>query len=56
MFTNTPDHHFILDRHPAYPKISIAAGFSGHGYITSATLLHPERSEEPSAGMARVRR
>ena len=23
---------FILDRHPAYPEISIAAGFSGHGY------------------------
>ena len=32
MFTNTPDRHFILDRHPAYPEISIAAGFSGHGY------------------------
>jgi sarcosine oxidase len=32
MFTNTPDHHFILDRHPAHPEISIAAGFSGHGY------------------------
>jgi sarcosine oxidase len=32
MFTNTPDRHFILDRHPACPEISIAAGFSGHGY------------------------
>jgi sarcosine oxidase len=32
MFTNTPDRHFILDRHPAHPEISIAAGFSGHGY------------------------
>jgi len=32
MFTNTPDCHFILDRHPAHPEISIAAGFSGHGY------------------------
>ena len=32
MFTNSPDHHFILDRHPAHPEISIAAGFSGHGY------------------------
>jgi sarcosine oxidase len=32
MFTNTPDHHFILDRHPTYPEVAIAAGFSGHGY------------------------
>ena len=32
MFTNTPDRHFILDHHPAHPEVSIAAGFSGHGY------------------------
>jgi sarcosine oxidase len=32
LFTNSPDHHFILDRHPAHPEVAIAAGFSGHGY------------------------
>jgi sarcosine oxidase len=32
MFTNSPDEHFIIDLHPAYPQVSIAAGFSGHGY------------------------
>jgi sarcosine oxidase len=32
LFTNTPDEHFILDLHPAYPQVAIAAGFSGHGY------------------------
>lgn len=32
MFTNTPDEHFILDRLPDYPQVSIAAGFSGHGF------------------------
>lgn len=32
MFTNSPDEHFILDLHPQYPQVSIAAGFSGHGY------------------------
>jgi sarcosine oxidase len=32
MFTNSPDEHFILDLLPAYPQVSIAAGFSGHGY------------------------
>ena len=32
MFTNTPDRHFILDRHPAHPEVSIASACSGHGY------------------------
>jgi len=32
LFTNTPDEHFILDLHPDLPQVSIAAGFSGHGY------------------------
>ncbi len=32
MFTNSPDDHFIIDLHPDYPQVAIAAGFSGHGY------------------------
>jgi sarcosine oxidase len=32
LFTNTPDEHFILDRHPHLPQVCIAAGFSGHGF------------------------
>jgi sarcosine oxidase len=32
MFTNSPDEHFILDLHPDHPQVSLAAGFSGHGY------------------------
>src|SRR5699024_2867488 len=32
MYTRTPDGHFIIDKHPEYPHISIAAGFAGHGY------------------------
>ncbi len=32
LYTNTPDHHFILDRHPSWEHIVIAAGFSGHGF------------------------
>ena len=32
LFTNTPDEHFILDRHPQWPQVCIAAGFSGHGF------------------------
>ncbi|HET9365499.1 MAG TPA: N-methyl-L-tryptophan oxidase [Candidatus Angelobacter sp.] len=32
LFTNSPDEHFILDLHPETPLVSIAAGFSGHGF------------------------
>ncbi|XP_054429204.1 peroxisomal sarcosine oxidase [Pteronotus mesoamericanus] len=32
MYTNTPDEHFILDRHPKYDNVVIGAGFSGHGF------------------------
>ncbi len=32
LFTNSPDEHFILDRHPESPNVCIAAGFSGHGF------------------------
>jgi sarcosine oxidase len=32
MFTNTPDHHFVIDLHPAYPQVSIASPCSGHGF------------------------
>jgi sarcosine oxidase len=32
MFVNSPDEHFILDTLPGSPAVSIAAGFSGHGY------------------------
>uniref|UniRef100_A0A8C0TJ79 Peroxisomal sarcosine oxidase n=1 Tax=Canis lupus familiaris TaxID=9615 RepID=A0A8C0TJ79_CANLF len=32
LYTNTPDGHCILDRHPKYDNIVIGAGFSGHGF------------------------
>lgn len=32
MFTNTPDDHFILDRHPEHPQVILASPCSGHGY------------------------
>ena len=32
MFVNAPDEHFIIDTIPESPAVSIAAGFSGHGY------------------------
>ncbi|XP_006891035.1 PREDICTED: peroxisomal sarcosine oxidase [Elephantulus edwardii] len=38
MYTNTPDKHFILDRHPKYDNIIIGAGFSGHGFKLSPVV------------------
>ena len=32
LYTNSPDEHFLLGTHPEYPQISLAAGFSGHGF------------------------
>lgn len=32
LFTNSPDGHFIINRHSEHPSAWIAAAFSGHGY------------------------
>lgn len=32
LYTSTPDHHFILDKHPQLPNVVIGTGFSGHGF------------------------
>ncbi len=32
LYTNSADFHFILDRHPEYDHVVLAAGFSGHGF------------------------
>ncbi|XP_043439468.1 peroxisomal sarcosine oxidase [Prionailurus bengalensis] len=38
LYTNTPDGHFILDRHPKYDNVVIGAGFSGHGFKLSPVV------------------
>jgi sarcosine oxidase len=32
MFENTPDHHFVVAAHGRHPQVTVAAGFSGHGF------------------------
>jgi sarcosine oxidase len=32
LYTNTPDEHFWIDRHPAHPNVLIASPCSGHGF------------------------
>ena len=38
MFTNTPDHHFIIDLHPRYPQVSFASPCSGHGFKFASVI------------------
>jgi sarcosine oxidase len=32
LYTNTPDSHFVIGRHPRHERVSVACGFSGHGF------------------------
>jgi len=38
MYTMTPDEHFLIDVHPRHSQVSIAAGFSGHGFKFSSVV------------------
>jgi glycine/D-amino acid oxidase-like deaminating enzyme len=37
-YENSPDGHFIVDRHPAMPDVWIAGGGSGHGFKMGPAL------------------
>lgn len=54
MYTNTPDENFAVGLHPDHPQVTVAAGFSGHGFkfvpvigeivadlVTDGTTRHP---------------
>ncbi|WP_370333858.1 N-methyl-L-tryptophan oxidase [Mycolicibacterium hippocampi] len=32
MYSNTPDQHFVIARHPECASVTVACGFSGHGF------------------------
>ena len=38
LYTMSPDEHFIVDRHPADPRVVFAAGLSGHGFKFTPVL------------------
>lgn len=38
MYTNTPDLNFCLGLHPAFSRVAVAAGLSGHGFKFAPTL------------------
>jgi sarcosine oxidase len=38
LYTMTPDSHFVIDRHPEWPQVVFAAGFSGHGFKFASVM------------------
>lgn len=38
LYTNTPDEHFWIDRHPQHSQVLIASPCSGHGFKFSSVL------------------
>ncbi len=47
LYTNTPDHHFLLGPHPAEPRIYLASPCSGHGFKFASAV-----GEVVAAGLA----
>ena len=60
MYSNTPDHHFVVARHPDHERVTVACGFSGHGFkfvpvigevladlATTGTTAHPVELFDP---------
>ena len=64
LFSNSPDKHFVLDRHPDFPQVSVAAGFSGHGFkfasvvgeIMADLALEGVSSRFPDLSLFRIQR
>jgi len=38
MYTNTPDEHFLIDRHPRHAQVMIVSACSGHGFKFSSAI------------------
>ncbi len=38
LYTETPDHHFIIDHHPDSDRVTVVSPCSGHGFKHSAAL------------------
>jgi len=38
MYANTPDGHFVIDRHPSHPEVLVLSACSGHGFKFSSAI------------------
>jgi sarcosine oxidase len=62
-YENSPDGHFIIDRHPGLPDLWIAGGGSGHGYKMGPAIgemlarqIIEDASPDPFFALARFER
>jgi sarcosine oxidase len=62
-YENSPDGHFIIDRHPAMPDLWIAGGGSGHGFKMGPALgerlarqVREDAAPDPFFALARLAR
>ena len=37
-YTNTPDFHFVVDRHPVDERVVVASACSGHGFKFASVM------------------
>ncbi len=55
-YTNTPDEHFVIDRHPGLERVVFASACSGHGFKASSAvgeaLVRMAVGEEPAADLS----
>ncbi len=61
-YENSPDHHYILDRHPGAANVWLVGGGSGHGYKMgpavgerAAEMVLGKRQVEPFFALGRLR-
>jgi sarcosine oxidase len=56
MYTTTPDEHFVIATHPGHENVTIACGFSGHGFtfvpVVGEILADPATSGSTSHPIA----
>ena len=38
LYTNTPDHHFVLGRHPRHKNVVVVSACSGHGFKFTSVI------------------
>jgi sarcosine oxidase len=52
LFTNTPDHDFVIDFHPLHPQVLISSPCSGHGF-KFASVIGELQAELLTTGQSR---
>lgn len=58
-YTNTPDRHYLIDRHPGLERVAFASACSGHGFKASSavgeSLVRLVTGKEPAIDVSAFR-